>query len=357
MQCTTTLRLAARCAALMGVLAITSTSSRAQSFNIDIGTPNTVPGDGYGAASGQIGHWVNLPAGLPSVQTPLTDVSGNTTLVTAAYTPAIALTFDNGATSGNDANLLDDAQRFSLPNVWTFVGLAPGNYDVFTYAWAPDHPLVDVTRVTVVGSADPPQEVGGQTWTGGFVQGGQYARHHVSIASGGLLEIQLALVSNMAGTINGLQIVHDGIGTSSSYCTAGISSDGCVPSIHGIGTPSVIMPAGFTIECQNVGGNKFGVIFYGVTGQQATPWGNGGTSFLCVRPPFQRTGEQSSGGTPGSCDGVLSIDWNAYMTLNPLALGHPRYLGQQFDAQGWYRDPPSPKTTQLTNGLHFVLGL
>jgi len=76
-----------------------------------------------------------------------------------------------------------------------------------------------------------------------------------------------------------------------------------------------------------------------------------------VRPPFQRTGEQSSGGNTGACNGVLSIDWNLFMATNLTALGNPRFLGQQFDAQGWYRDPPTPKTTQLTDGLHFVLGL
>ena len=357
MQWTTTLQVATRCSAWIGVLALATAQSRAQSFNIDVGGPTTTPADTYGAACGQVGQWMSLPAGLPGLHLPLTDIAGGATLVTAMYTPASALNFDSPATTGNDQDLLDDAQRFSLPNVWTFTGLAPGNYDVFTYAWAPDHPLNYVTRVTVVGSADPPQEVGGQMWNGTFVQGGQYARHHVSIASGGLLEVQLALVSNMAGTINGIQIVHDALGTSTSYCTAGVSTDGCVPSIHGVGTPSVLLPTGFTIECQQVPGNKFGVIFYGITGQQATPWGQGSSSFLCVRQPLQRTPEQSSGGVAGNCDGVLSIDWNLFMTTNPLALGNPRFLGQQYDAQGWYRDPPAPRTTNLTNGLHFVLGL
>jgi hypothetical protein len=287
----------------------------------------------------------------------MTDINGNTTLATALYTPAVAVTFDNPQTTGDDEALLDDGQRLAVAGVWTFAGLAPGNYDLFTYAWAPDHPLNYVTRVTVLGSSDPPQEVGGQTWSGSFVQGGQFARHHIGLNTGGVLQLQLDLVSNTAGTINGIQLVHDALGTSTSYCTAGMSSGGCVPSIHGIGTPSVLAPVGFTIQCQSLPGDRFGVIFYGITGQQATPWGAGNPSVLCVRPPFQRTGEQSSGGTAGTCNGVMSIDWNTYMTLNPFALGNPRYLGQTFDAQGWYRDPPAPKTTQLTNGLHFVLGL
>ena len=240
MQRKTTLQLAAHCAAWMGVLAITCSASRAQNFNIDVGSDTTKPARNYGAACGQTGRWMSMPAGLPLTQIPMTDVNGNTTRATAFYTPAVALTFDDPQTTGNDEALLDDAQRLAVAGVWTFAGLAPGNYDVFTYAWAPDDPLKEFTRVTVVGSTDPPQEVGGQLWTGSFVPGGQYARHHISLIAGGVLKIQLDLVSNTAATINGIQLVHDALGATSSYCTSGMSRGGGMPSIHDIGTPSVL---------------------------------------------------------------------------------------------------------------------
>jgi hypothetical protein len=271
MQFRTTLQFAVRCAACMGVLAITATASRAQCFNIDIGSEATKPSKAYGAACGQAGRWMNIPAGLPLTQLPMADTNGNTTRATALYTPAVALTFDDPQTKGDDEALLDDAQRLARAGVWTIAGLAPGNYDVFTYAWAPDDPLNYVTRVTVRGSSDAPQDVGGQIWSGSFVQGGQYARHRVRLAAGGVLQIHLDLVSNNPATINGFQLVHDAEGASPRYCAAEVSSSSCVPAIHGIGTP--------------------------------------------------------------------------------------RFLGRTFGAQGWYRDPPAPKSTRLTNGLDFELRL
>jgi hypothetical protein len=247
MQCRTTLQLAVRCAACMGVLATTSTVCRAQSFNIDIGAEATKPSKAYGAACGQAGRWMNMPAGLPLTQIPMTDTNGNTTRATALYTPAVALTFDDPQTKGDDEALLDDAQRLATAGVWTIAGLAPGNYDVLTYAWAPDDPLNYVTRVTVRGSSDAPQEVGGQIWTGSFVQGGQYARHRVRLAADGVLKIELDLVSNTAGTINGFQLVQSAEGTSARYCTAGVSGSGCAPTIHRIGAPRFL---GRTFDAQ-----------------------------------------------------------------------------------------------------------
>jgi hypothetical protein len=43
------------------------------------------------------------------------------------------------------------------------------------------------------------------------------------------------------------------------------------------------------------------------------------------------------------------------MAANPGVLGNPRIAGSSFDAQLWMRDPPSQKTTILSDGLRFVL--
>ena len=69
----------------------------------------------------------------------------------------------------------------------------------------------------------------------------------------------------------------------------------------------------------------------------------------------ERTPVQSSGGTIGTCGGVLSLDWNAYVAANPGALGTPFVGGETCYAQGWFRDPPSPKTTNLSNALQFAV--
>jgi DNA-binding beta-propeller fold protein YncE len=139
------------------------------------------------------------------------------------------------------------------------------------------------------------------------------------------------------------------------YCTAGTSSHGCVPAIGWSGTPSASAASGFTVAIANVEGQKQGLLFYGISGQLALNWGAGSTSFLCVKPPTQRMPVQPSGGTSGACDGSLSRDWLAYVAANPGALGVPFAAGNVVQVQGWYRDPPAVKTTNLSDGLEFTL--
>jgi hypothetical protein len=121
------------------------------------------------------------------------------------------------------------------------------------------------------------------------------------------------------------------------------------------GTPSASANSGFTITVNGVEPQKQGMLFYGLdnTSFLPPPWGSG-SSYLCVKTPVQRMGLLFSGGTLGLCDGVLSLDWNAFRAANPSALGAPFSAGQRVYAQGWFRDPPSPKTTSLSNGLTFV---
>jgi hypothetical protein len=80
--------------------------------------------------------------------------------------------------------------------------------------------------------------------------------------------------------------------------------------------------------------------------------GAGGSSFLCVKAPTQRTPTQNSGGTLLACDGALSMDWNAFVaTPGVLANGAP--AGTMVQMQGWFRDPPAVKSTSLSNAWEF----
>jgi hypothetical protein len=152
-----------------------------------------------------------------------------------------------------------------------------------------------------------------------------------------------------------LTVRHVGDCNLMTYCTAGTTSHGCVPSISGIGAPSASATSGFTIRVDGVEGQRAGLVFYGASGQIALPWGSGGSSYLCVKAPTQRMSVHNAFGNFLQCDGVLQQDWNAFMASVPGALGNPRAAGQAFDAQGWFRDPPAVKTTNLSNALHFVL--
>jgi hypothetical protein len=141
-----------------------------------------------------------------------------------------------------------------------------------------------------------------------------------------------------------------------TYCTSGITSSGCVPVISGVGGPSASAGSGFTINVQSVEGAKQGLIFYGIdnTGFAPHTWG-ASSSWLCVKSPLQRTPPQNSGGSFGQCDGVLSIDFNAFLAAHPSTLGQPFSLGRAVFAQAWFRDPPSPKTTMLSDALAFFV--
>jgi hypothetical protein len=127
-----------------------------------------------------------------------------------------------------------------------------------------------------------------------------------------------------------------------------------VPSIGGVGTPSASGAGSFVVTASGVEGQKLGLLFYGISGATSAPWGTT-TSTLCVKPPQQRTGQSSSGGTSGLCDGAFTLDFNAYLATHPTALGQPFSAGDAVGMQGWYRDPPNPKTTSLTDALEFYL--
>jgi len=140
-----------------------------------------------------------------------------------------------------------------------------------------------------------------------------------------------------------------------NYCTAGVSTNGCVPSITADNSPSVSFANSCVISVSNVEGQKAGLLFYGVDNTGFTPlaWG-AGSSFLCVKSPTQRLPSQASGGTSGMCDGALSNDWNLFSAANPNGLGAPFSVGGKFYVQAWYRDPPASKTTNLSDALELT---
>ena len=138
------------------------------------------------------------------------------------------------------------------------------------------------------------------------------------------------------------------------YCTSGTTANGCRASISGMGSPSGTAGSGFDIIVSQMEGSKSGLIFYSINGANNFPWG-AGTSLLCTKAPTQRSPIQNSGGSNGSCDGQITLDWNLFIATRPNALGNPFTGGESVWAQGWFRDPPSPKTTSLSNGLQFTV--
>jgi len=138
-----------------------------------------------------------------------------------------------------------------------------------------------------------------------------------------------------------------------SYCTATTSSQGCASTLSATGVASAANAASYVLRASALDGQRSGLLFYGFSGATATPWGPSG--WLCVKAPTQRTSSQSSGGALGACDGQLTLDWNAFVAGHPAALGAPLQGGETCFAQAWWRDPPSAKSTALSNAWAFVV--
>jgi len=138
-----------------------------------------------------------------------------------------------------------------------------------------------------------------------------------------------------------------------SYCTAGTSSHGCVPSISAASDPSVSHHHACVISVAQVEGRANGLICYGISQVPylASTWGTGSASFKCIHAPLQRTELQNSGGTAGQCDGVLALDWNAFQASHPGALGAPWTVGSKVYLQGLYRDPLAPRGSNLSDAI------
>jgi hypothetical protein len=136
----------------------------------------------------------------------------------------------------------------------------------------------------------------------------------------------------------------------STYCTALISSNGCSPAMGTIGsTASLANPTGFSVTGSSLEAGQNGLIFFGTTGPDNSPF-FGGT--LCVLSPLYRMNVQNSGGSL-ACSGSMAN------TLADL-LGHPvggslLVANQPVNVQVWTRDPPSATTVSLSNGLQFTI--
>ncbi|MCY3001746.1 MAG: MopE-related protein [Planctomycetota bacterium] len=139
-----------------------------------------------------------------------------------------------------------------------------------------------------------------------------------------------------------------------SYCTPGVSFDGCVATLSGVGVPSVSNGSGFQLSASGVPGQRFGLFYYGFQPDFVAVSTNSSSTF-CVRSPTQRMTTLLSSGTVAQCNGVLSIDFNQWLQAHPAALGSPMLPGTVIYAQAWYRDSHAPDRANLSDGLKFTI--
>jgi hypothetical protein len=193
----------------------------------------------------------------------------------------------------------------------------------------------------------------GGTWAAGGTVGGLNLINGTSAyvgftaACGGLTQNHDVLDWTWTGGAGGPPVV---------YCTSGTSSSGCLAAISASAQPSASAANACTISVASVEGQKSGLVFYGINNSGFTPlsWAPTSGSFLCIKSPTQRTPPQTSGGTAGQCNGSLALDWNNFQATFPGALGQPWLVGEKAFVQGWYRDPPAAKTTNLSNAVELT---
>lgn len=249
--------------------------------------------------------------------------------------------------SGIQANLDSHESSISADGRWVaFVSLASdlvagdtnGARDMFVHD-------LRTGRTTLASASSSGQQGNSDSWPGSISPDGGYVAFCSSatnLVSGDDNDRDDVFVRDRAGCSP----------TVASYCVAGTTSNGCVPSISGAGTPSASAGSGFEIAVSAVDGQANGAILYGLAGSSATPW-SGGSSLVCLRPPLQRTTVQSSGGSSGACDGVFTLDWNQFVATQASALGSPFAGGETVWAQAWFHDPQAPGGSNLSDALWF----
>lgn len=158
--------------------------------------------------------------------------------------------------------------------------------------------------------------------------------------------------SGVSGTfdLNGPVVSQWSCPVPSTYCTGKVNSQGCTPQIGATGMASASSAAPFDVTTTMLLNNKPGIFFYGYA-PTAIPFQGG---FLCVAPPTRRTAASNTAGNPppNDCSGALTIDFNGIIQGG----GDPGLeAGASVFTQAWSRDPQSPSTTSLSNGLQFTI--
>ena len=317
--------------------------------------------------------------GSPAIDRPLNDSSVGLVLIYLGPTQPVSgpgfvqnwSFFDNENGSGKVTPLVFERTGTTQ---WTVVAI--GTSRTTTSAGAQTHPFAPIAGIT---SFDPAKQYtfgfthrgytgtapnlvpdGGYggivDFTGYNVFTDRWAYASGTMALGSVLGTGGATLdaSGFGGRIYSASFQTDAGPGWTNYCTAGTSTNGCTPTIVAVGAPRVSQSSGFNLRVLNLEGQKQGLVFYGINGAAISPWSPTSSSFLCVKAPTQRMTLASSGGTVNQCSGSTSTDWLQFIATTPGALGAPFSAGTTVHAQAWYRDPPAPKTTNLSNAIQWV---
>jgi hypothetical protein len=160
--------------------------------------------------------------------------------------------------------------------------------------------------------------------------------------AGPATSIPLVAVSGLNGSIAGIASFVAS-GQQQEYCSASTNSCGTTPTLVASGLASATASSGFVLSAQNLPGQRYGALLLTTAGRASVPFGAG---TLCLQAPSVVAVQRTSG-TPGQCDGVLSVDINAL--TSPSFLDQPGTIVQ---AQFLARDGVS---AAFTKALEFSI--
>lgn len=361
---------------LLSLVALAGTGS-AQDLNINFGPP-PVPTPAYGAASGQIGHWNSLV--FPSGVTPLLDLAGHATGVTAAPSSSMWCDmYDCSACSSGCPGTFVDPDDQKLLGSWInadcglsvtqfgFAGLEAGRYAAYVYTYGcPQAPAASTQLVvgsTVFGFSTPGVAFQG-SWSG-FPIG----RHVFNLSSGfltlscwGTNETGLAgLQLEKLDPVGQATCLGDGSGGSCPCANFGLPGHGCRNSatirgaeLGAVGSASLAFDTlgfGATFEPPNV-------ISVLLQGNQLIAPAVFGDGLRCVGGSLKRlviANASATGALDLPLNGALSISARSALLGDALAPGNVR--GYQL----YYRDPdpawcPAPQgsTYNISNAVEII---
>lgn len=157
-----------------------------------------------------------------------------------------------------------------------------------------------------------------------------------------------------SGRINALAAVQAAL-ANGNFCVAKTTSCGTTPVISATGRSSATAPSGFVVRATGMRALQVGMLVYTDAGPNNAPFLGG---HLCIQGIHRTVLVQDTSGTPGFCDGELSIDMNTYRSgalggSPPLpALSQP---GSTIHCQFFGRDPGNTFNASLSGGYKFVV--
>jgi hypothetical protein len=315
------------------------------------------PSATYGAAAGVPGTWNDIDFDLfvgPVFTFPsLVDTSGSLTGVTLTIDDlgnfATPLNFDEVNTTGDDQSLMDDIFWYggglgALLGTLTISGLAAGDYTIYTYAMAPDSAAA-MTNIEVVGSPDPPQDVGG-SFAAGHALGVTYALHAVTVSAGSDVVVNV-MASASFDSLNGMQVVSAGGGGSLALACdpANVHTHGAYVTLS---QSSLSGPGVLHLEATDGPSGEFGYFLVAsVLNEPGTSISNGR---LCLVAPIGRFAPAAGGtlNSLGQFDGAGTLQnivgtsavgsgYDVFASL-PAPPGGAIQSGDTWHFQCWYRD-------------------